>query len=147
MNISATSMQQMQKGPGPVGKPMTDEQRSTATSILEKYDSSNMDKSSIRAMKKEFKEAGISPSKDLGDMLKNEGFELRGPKGGRKPQGTPPGGGKGAMGGIKPTDETADLYKKLIDALDEGEDESIINIAKKLTGNVDASGIFVDEEA
>ena len=146
MNISAAGMQPMQQGPGPVGKAMTDEQKTTATAILEKYDSSSMDEASTEAMRAELKEANIAPSKELGGMLEAGGFAMDGPQGGGKPQGPPPGGGK-QMSGIESVDETSDIYEELMEALEEGDDETVIELAKQMTDSVDPSGLFIDEQA
>lgn len=108
-NISSTAATQMSMRMQPLNQPMTDEQKTAASEILAKYDSTNMTEADHESLRTELEEAGITPSKELGKMMEEEGFEI--PKGPRGP--------KGADGEGKP--EQPDFITELIEKLESGE--------------------------
>jgi hypothetical protein len=74
---------------------LTDEQKETLQSIISNYDPENMTQESMKAMMEEIKEAGITPSKDMRDIMDAAGFKPP-----EKPQGPPPQEGTDAQGNI-----------------------------------------------
>ncbi len=64
---------------------LTDEQKETLQGILANYDSENMTQDSMKAMMDKIKAAGITPSKDLREIMDEAGFKPP-----EKPQGPPP---------------------------------------------------------
>jgi len=54
---------------------MTEEQKETAAEILANYDPENMTPEDFEALRTEFQEAGISPSRDLMTMMQEAGFK------------------------------------------------------------------------
>ncbi len=64
---------------------LTDEQKETLQSIIANYDPENMTQESMKAMMEEIKAAGITPGKELRDIMDAAGFKPP-----EKPQGPPP---------------------------------------------------------
>ncbi|RJP61968.1 MAG: hypothetical protein C4539_18985 [Ignavibacteriales bacterium] len=64
---------------------LTDEQKETLQSIISNYDPENMTQESMKAMMEEIKAAGITPGKELRDIMDAAGFKPP-----EKPQGPPP---------------------------------------------------------
>jgi|GEM_PF-1475696 hypothetical protein len=54
---------------------LTDAQKTKLADIISKYDPDNMTASSTKSMMDEIKNAGITPSKDLGETLNKAGFK------------------------------------------------------------------------
>lgn len=63
---------------------LTDEQKETLSSILEKYDPDSMDPDQMEALKTELEDAGFEPSKEVMDAMQDAGFQ--------PPPPPPPGG-------------------------------------------------------
>lgn len=74
---------------------LTDEQKETLQEILAKYNPDNITQDSIKAMMDEIKSAGITPSKDLREIMEAAGFKPP-----EKPQGPPPDETAGSTGNI-----------------------------------------------
>ena len=56
-------------------QPLTDDQKTTLTSILKKYDPANLTAADAKNIFQSLQQAGIQPSKDLTDTLKADGFD------------------------------------------------------------------------
>ncbi len=69
---------------------LTDDQKTTLQSILEKYDPENMTDDDMKSMMDEINEAGITPSKEFGQIMDTAGFERPEPPSGTPPAGPPP---------------------------------------------------------
>ncbi len=74
---------------------LTDEQKETLQSIISNYDPENMTQESMKAMIDEIKEAGITPSKDMRDIMDAAGFKPP-----EKPKGPLPQEGANAQANI-----------------------------------------------
>lgn len=68
-----------------VNSKLTDDQKSQLEEIISKYDPNNMTQEAAKSMMDEIKNAGITPSKDLRDIMDAAGFKPP-----EKPQGPPP---------------------------------------------------------
>lgn len=75
-SINSTNSMQPPMHMQQANQTMTNEQKESASSILAKYDASNMTEADHESMKAEFEEAGITPSKDLKGMMEDSGFEV-----------------------------------------------------------------------
>ena len=60
-------------------RPMTEEQRAAAQEIVARYDAASMGIADRRAMRSELQDAGIRPGKELGEILRDNGFKPGGP--------------------------------------------------------------------
>lgn len=66
---------------------MTDEQKEKVSSLLEKYDTSNMTETSTKSLMDEIKSLGVKPGEDLKEILDSVGIN---PPKGQKPPPPPP---------------------------------------------------------
>lgn len=135
-NISSTASTQMSMRMQPLNQPMTDEQKTAASEILEKYDSANMTEADHESLRAELEEAGISPSKELGKMMEDEGFEI--PKGPRGPKGAD---GEGKL-------EQSDFITELIEKLESGEvsEDEIKSFLQTIQDSQgETGGVIMDE--
>jgi hypothetical protein len=73
-SVSSSSSYQYQPQTDSTVK-MTDEEKTTLSSILSKYDSSSMSGEDMKSMMDEIKEAGIKPSDDMKDIMDAAGFK------------------------------------------------------------------------
>ena len=120
---------------------LTEEQKSTLEDIISKYDPDNMDEESMTAMMDEIKEAGITPSKEFGEIMNTAGFEPP-----EKPQGPPP---------TEETDETSETETPqcVLDFLEKKEtgeitDEDINTLVQSLLStDQSTTGTIVDQKA
>jgi hypothetical protein len=64
---------------------LTDDQKSQLEEIISNYDPENMTQEDMKSMMDEIRDAGITPSKDLRDIMDAAGFKPP-----EKPQGPPP---------------------------------------------------------
>jgi len=65
-------------------QPLTEDQKEAVNEIILNYDSSSISELEFETMMTEIKDAGITPSKDLRNILEEAGFEMperRGPNG------------------------------------------------------------------
>jgi len=74
---------------------LTDEQKETLNGILVKYNPDNITQDSMKAMMEEIKAAGITPGKDLREIMDAAGFKPP-----EKPQGPPPDEAMGSTGNV-----------------------------------------------
>jgi hypothetical protein len=64
---------------------LTDEQKETLAEILANYDADSITEEETKSMMDEIKEAGITPSKEFGEIMNSAGFKPP-----EKPEGPPP---------------------------------------------------------
>lgn len=97
MNTISSEISGFLPRPGSFGTSMTEEQKSAAEEILSKYDPENLSEEDANAIKEELREAGIKPSRELGTLIEESGFDPEQ----FRPAGPPPGGpgGPGKPGG------------------------------------------------
>ena len=62
--------------------PMTEEQKSGMEEILAKYDPENFTAEDMKSMRKELQEAGVPPSREGMQMMREAGFQMRPPQNG-----------------------------------------------------------------
>jgi hypothetical protein len=62
-------------GGGQEGQALTDEQKSTITSILSKYDSNNLTTEDAQSIFQQFQDAGIHPGKGMKETIEAAGFD------------------------------------------------------------------------
>lgn len=128
----------------PAGQELTSIQKEEVSSILENYDSSSLSQEDAQAIMGSLKDAGITPSRDLANTMRESGFEAmevgslaRTGEISSTPSGMPPMGPAGGMppsggmqGGMPQTQDTSEeenelailLEELLLQELEESED-------------------------
>jgi len=107
---------------------LTDDQKEAVLEIVSRYNAENFSDEDKKAMMEELKSAGLPKSREVGELLREEGFDIKPPEGG--PQGMPamrPGG----MQKQEKSDAMTDAYdqlKEILEKLENGEldEESLL---------------------
>ncbi len=76
------------------GTPLTEEEKSTVEEILAQYDAESLTDEDEETLQQELRDAGVKPSRELGTLLEESGFDSAL----TKPGGLPPGGAGGPGG-------------------------------------------------
>lgn len=120
---------------------LTDDQKSTLQSIIANYDPENMTDENMKSMMDEIKEAGITPSKEFGEIMNTAGFKKP-----EKPEGEPPMGPPPAT--TSQDSKTSQLISEFLAKKDSGEitEDDLANLIKTLnkTGQ-STQGLIVDK--
>jgi len=132
MISSVNSSNMMQPPPPPKSNPLTEDQKQMVSDIISKYDSSNISDTDFRSMMTEIHDAGITPSRDLRNMVEEAGFTMpegKGPegvKGGSRPE--PPQFAKDLMEKISSGDTTEEEIQQLMQnlQLEQGETQGLL---------------------
>lgn len=123
--------------PRPERVTLTDEQKSTMQEIVGKYDPANFSREEAESLREELKSAGIGPSQDTAEFMKELGFE--------RPPGPPPGGGKP---GPQIDSEIKNQLMELISSFKDGdmEEDELISAFEEILKESDSfSGNFLDD--
>jgi len=134
---------------------LTDEQQSTLNEILSQYDPENLTDEDAKSMMDAIRDAGIRPSREVGQTLEAAGFDMEQ----LKPPAPPEGSGMGGPGGPPPSgaegsseteDETSQLISQLLEQIQNGDvsedDLSSLLLALQSEG-LTSTGLFVDQSA
>lgn len=125
------------------GQALSEEQTTQLQDIISKYDPNTMTQADHDAMRQEFKDAGIHPSREVGQVLRSAGF---GPPPGAGMQGPPPGG----TGGPPPqgiTEESQSLldYLEKLESDEATEEDIQIFLESMQSQGLISQGLVVDE--
>lgn len=127
---------------------LTDDQKSTLADILAKYDPENMTEEETMAMMDEIKAAGITPSKEFGEIMNAAGFKPP-----EKPQGPPPSEGTDSTTSTSSSTVTAEVPEYMASFLEKQqsgtatEDDILSLIQSLLSTNQSTTGSIVDTKA
>lgn len=92
---------------------LSEEQKSSITDILSKYDPDNLSDEDVESIKEELKEAGVRPSPGLKSALEEAGFDAEA----FRPAGPPPGGAGGPPPGPPPGEESTGASEETLKTL------------------------------
>lgn len=87
-------------GAGGPGKALSEGEKSTVASILEQYDPDSLSEEDVDAIKQQLQDAGITPSRELGTLIEEAGFDKEEFRPDGPPRGGPPRGGQGGAAGL-----------------------------------------------
>ena len=122
---------------------LTEDQKTTLTEIISKYDPENMSEETTKQMMDEIKEAGITPSKEFGEIMDKAGFKRpEPPKGGPMPP-------KGEIPNFT-NKNSVELYLSFMSKQETGSTtkDDFENLIQQLTANgEDLQGIFIDKKS
>ena len=90
---------------------LTDDQKSTVSSILSKYDASNLTAADAKAINKAFKASGVPFGKGLGDAVEGAGFSVK------TLTSLDPSGAPGSAEGASGSTGESTVFSDLLDAL------------------------------
>lgn len=125
---------------------MSESQKTSFQEIISKYDVDNFSKTDFETMGKEFRQAGIRPTREVKSMLEMNGFNveqyIKGGPGG--PQGPRPMGGPG--GPPKPKDMQEGLQQLLTISEETGDSELQSIVEDMLTKSEEDAVTEKDEE-
>lgn len=127
---------------------LTDDQKSTLSDILSKYDPENMTDEETIAMMDEIKAAGITPSKEFGEIMNAAGFNPP-----EKPEGPPPSEGTDSSTSISSSTVTAEVPEYMASFLEKQqsgtatEDDILSLIQNLLSANKSTTGSIIDTKA
>lgn len=131
-----------------VNNKLTDDQKSTLSDILAKYDPENMTDEETIAMMDEIKAAGITPSKEFGEIMNAAGFKPP-----EKPQGPPPLEGTDSTTSTSSSTVTAEVPEYMASFLEKQqsgtatEDDILSLIQNLLNTNKSTTGSIIDTKA
>ncbi|WP_309005013.1 hypothetical protein [Pelagicoccus sp. SDUM812005] len=108
--------------------------------IVSRYDPETMTAESREEMRSELQEAGIGRGKDLGDIMVDQGFEVK------RPSGKGPGGPPPPQGGSEEDEEIAAFVEKYESGELSSEDIAALMELLRDRGE-SGSGVLMDEQA
>jgi SOS-response transcriptional repressor LexA len=122
---------------------LTEDQKTTLTEIISKYDPENMSEETTKQMMDEIKEAGITPSKEFGEIMDKSGFKRpEPPKGGPMPP-------KSEIPNFT-NKNSVELYLSFMSKQETGSatKDDFESLIQQLTANgEDLQGIFIDKKS
>ena len=133
-NVNSSTM--MQSSHPPRSNSLTEDQKQTVSDIISKYDSSNISDSDFRSMMSEIHDAGITPSRDLRNMVEEAGFTM--------PEGNGPQGVKGEGRPPKPSESVLNLMNK-IETGEISEEDMLSYIQNLQNESGNTTGSIMDE--
>lgn len=108
---------------------MTDKQKTSFQEIIAKYDSTNLTKADFESMGKEFRQAGISPSREVKSLLETSGFDVD--KFIKEPSRGEHGPSRG-MGGLQKPKNAQEGLNQLLSFSEEIGDTDLQNMIKEI---------------
>ncbi len=147
-SISSNNYQYQSQSIAKTETKLTDDQKTTLQSILEKYDPENMTDDEMTSMMDEIQEAGITPSKEFGTIMDTAGFERPEPPSGTPPSGQPPMGPPPS--GATQSSKTTQLVTDYMALKDSGKatDDDLNTLLKTLMKNSEnTSGLLINKLA
>ncbi|MFH0735882.1 MAG: hypothetical protein V1773_14670 [bacterium] len=140
-SISSNNYQYQSQSVTKTETKLTDDQKTTLQSILDKYDPENMTEDSLMSMMDEIKEAGITPSKEFGEIMDTAGFERPEPPSGPPPSGPPP---SSSTSNSKTTQLVTD-FLSLKDSGQATEDDLNTLLKTLIKSGENTSGLLIDK--